>query len=194
MVAAQIPKNKFVVGFTGTLAVAASLHTLLGAAKLTLDDPNIVYVIIGHGMESDRLKALAERDGLTNVHFTGSIPKAQVQSAIARFDACWIGWNDSPLYDYGVAANKLFDYFYGSRPVLHSYSGRYDPVATYEAGLTVPSNDPKELACAIRELKSIGKARRAEIGAHGREAVLANHDYAKLAKTLEDALRLLGAK
>ncbi|SDD26208.1 glycosyltransferase family 4 protein [Kordiimonas lacus] len=193
-VAEQIPRGKFVVGFTGTLAVAMSLHTLLGAAKRTLDDPSIVYVIIGHGMEGARLKALAERDGLINVRFIDGIPKAQVQNAIARFDACWIGWKDSPLYDHGVAANKLFDYFYAGRPVLHSFSGKYDPVTKYNAGLTVPAEDPEKLARAVREIKSMDDARRAEMGARGREAVLEHHDYAKLAKTLENAMLGLSYK
>ena len=77
---AQIPAGKFVVGFIGTLAVAASLHTLLDAAKLTLDDPDIAFVVVGHGMEDERLEAKAAREGVTNVHFTGAIPKSQVQS------------------------------------------------------------------------------------------------------------------
>jgi glycosyltransferase involved in cell wall biosynthesis len=190
---AQIPKDKFVVGFTGTLAVVMSLHTLLDAAKLTLDDPDIVYVIVGHGMEGERLKAKADRDGLTNVHFTGSVPKSQVQSVIARFDACWIGWKESLLYDYGVAANKLFDYFYAGRPVLHSYSGKYDPVEAYDAGISVPSENPEKLAEAVRKLKEMSLDQREEMGKNGREAVFARHDYAKLAMALETAILPLDA-
>jgi len=184
----QIPKDKFVVGFTGTLAVVASLQTLLDAAKLTLDDLDIVYVIVGHGMEGERLKARAKREGLTNVHFTGAVPKSQVQSAIVRFDACWIGWKQSPLYDFGVAANKLFDYFYAARPVLHSYSGKYDPVQSYGAGLSVPAQDPEKLAAAVRELKGVSLEQREEMGKNGREAVFAHHEYVKLARALETAI------
>lgn len=184
-VTARIPDGKFVIGYTGTLGNANSIETLIDAANRLRDEPDIVFALLGAGKDRESLEDRVKREGLDNVIFLGSVPKAQVQSVIARFDACWIGFKASPLYAYGVAANKLFDYLYAARPILHSFSGKHDPVAEYDAGLTVPAEDPQALADAILQLKTLPAARLQEMGKNGRAAVIAHHDYAKLAQRLE---------
>ena len=184
----NIPSGKFVVGYTGTLGKANAVETLINAADRLRDETDIVFVLLGAGKDREELEALAKSQNLDNVIFLGSVPKAQVQSIIARFDACWIGWRKSPLYTYGIAANKIFDYLYAARPILHSYSGKHDPIAEYGAGLTVPAEDSQALASAILRLKACPVERRQDMGDNGRAAVIKNHDYAKLAQYLESRI------
>ncbi|KZX91537.1 glycosyltransferase WbuB [Erythrobacter sp. HI0019] len=187
-VLAQIPEGKFVVGYAGTLGSANSIDTLLGAARILRDRSEIVFALLGDGKDRTALEGKVQLEGLTNVIFLGPVPKAQVAKIIERFDACWIGWKAIPLYDYGIAANKLFDYFSSSRPVLHSYSGKHDPVSTYDAGITVPALDSDALARAITDLIACPAERRHEMGQNGRRAVFEDYDYSKLAKKLEGVL------
>ena len=55
-----------------------------------------------------------------NIIFVPSVSKSQVQSVISLFDVCYIGWRAKSLYEFGISPNKLFDYMYSSKPILHS--------------------------------------------------------------------------
>lgn len=184
----RIPDGKFVIGYSGTFGSVNNIDTLLGAARLLRDNPEIIFALLGDGKDRPALEEKARREGLQNVIFLGRVLKAQVPSVIQRFDACWVGWRVNPLYDFGIASNKMFDYLSLSRPVLHSYSGRFDPVTNHDAGITVPAEDIEELARAITNLLALPAERRTEMGQNGRRAVIEHHDYAKLVKKLESVL------
>ncbi|MCZ8158968.1 MAG: glycosyltransferase family 4 protein [Rhizobiaceae bacterium] len=185
---AKIPSGKFVVGYAGTLGSANSINTLIDAARILRHDPEILFVLLGGGREKSALEERVRSEELSNVIFIESVPKAQVQDILKRFDACWIGWKSSPLYNYGIAANKIFDYLYSARPIIHSYSGRHDPVMDYNAGLSVPAEDPAALAAAIATMRSLPNKRRRQLGKNGRVAVLERHDYQNLARQLEKSI------
>ncbi len=51
-----------------------------------------------------------------------------------RFDVCFIGLTDDPLFRFGVSLNKLFNYFHSGKPVLYAInSGSYAPVSDANA-------------------------------------------------------------
>lgn len=183
-----IPGDQFVVGYAGTIGVANALDCLMAAAKLLKDESGICFVLVGNGKEKDRLLERVREDNLTNVHFIPGIPKAQVPSLLGKFDACFIGWKNEPLYRFGIGANKIPEYMYSGKPVIHAFSGGCDPVAAYRAGLTVPAEQPEALAEAILQLYRCHPEERAEMGQNGKRAALNDYDYAKLAKRLKGVL------
>lgn len=185
-VAEHFSGKEFVVGYTGSLGLANSMDTLLEAARILAADCSIRFVIIGEGKDKPRLQALAQQWGLQNVTFVNAIPKLQVPAALALCDATFIAWKNSPLYDTGIAANKLYDYLYAGKPILHCYSGSGDPVSQYNAGLTVPAENPQALAAAIHQLKSMPDSEQAQLGENGRVAALKFHEYEQLAARYEN--------
>ncbi|MXP40275.1 glycosyltransferase [Altererythrobacter soli] len=184
----QLPKGKFVVGYAGTLGLANALDNLLAAAERLRERDDIAFVLVGDGREKARLQAEVRTRGLHNVTFLDPVPAGMVQSLLAEFGACFIGWNETPLYRFGIAANKIFDYLYSGRPIIHSYSGAYDPVAEYDAGLTVEAERPDALAEAILELRMMPPEKRQQLGSNGRRAVMERHEYGMLAGRLEEVL------
>lgn len=80
---------------------------------------------------------------------------------------------------------------YSGKPVIHAFSGGYDPVETYSAGVTVPAEQPEALASAILGLYRGCPQQRAEMGRNGKYAALEHFNYAKLAKRLERVLLTL---
>jgi glycosyltransferase involved in cell wall biosynthesis len=174
----QLPQDRFVVGYAGTHGLANALDNLLAAAELLRDRKDIAFVLVGHGREKDGLQAAATARGLENVHFIETVPKVMVQSMIEAFDVCYIGWLKSPLYEYGISANKLFDYLYSGRPIVHAYSGAHDPVEIYRAAL----------AAAILQLRSLPADERDRMGENGKRAALQHHEYGTLAVGLEAVL------
>ncbi len=180
--ASLIPRNKFVVGYTGSVGLANSLDTVLDAAALLSDRDDIFFAIVGEGGDKDRLLSIARSRDLKNVAFLPSLPKRQVQSMISMFDACYIGWKDVGLYRYGIAANKIPEYLWSGKPILHSYSGAADPVELFGCGISVPAEDPSALADAILNLSSQSVIERSKMGERGRAAALANYEYGSISK------------
>lgn len=187
-VRAQIPKGKFIIGYTGTLGLANKSNVLLEAAEILKDDPEVAILFVGGGREKSDLQHRAAASKLENVTFIGPIPKAQIQSMLRECDSCYIGASRSPLYQFGVAANKIYDYLYAGRPIILSYSGAGDPATAYSAGLVVPAESPQELADAIRQLKSLPLADRQQMGQNGHQAALKHHNYDAIAQKLEAVL------
>jgi len=187
-VAAQIPEGGLRIVYTGTLGAANALGTLIEAAALLRDLPDVHILLVGQGRARADLEARRDALGLTNVRFIGPVPKPQVQSVLAACDVCYIGWLASPLYRWGIAANKVPDYLFSGRPIIHGFSGGNDPVEKFDAGLTVPAEDPEALADAIRRLHDMPEIERRRMGENGRRAALAHYDYARLARRLEQVL------
>ncbi|MGE3643981.1 MAG: glycosyltransferase family 4 protein [Beijerinckiaceae bacterium] len=186
--ASQLPTEGLRIGYTGTLGKVNALDTLIEAAALLRDLPDMQILLVGQGRAREELEARRDTLGLTNVRFLGPVPKRQVQSVLAQCDVCYIGWLNSPLYRWGIAANKIAEYLFSGKPVLHGFSGGSDPVGKFEAGLTVAAEDPKALAAAIRSFHAMTEQERLRMGENGRRAALEYFDYAKLAARLENVL------
>lgn len=180
----KIPKNKFIIGYTGTLGVANALDVLLCAASLVKDYPDIVFVLVGGGKDKVILQQKAELDGLNNIYFVDPIPKVQIQTMLAKFDICFIGWHDNPLYRFGIGANKIPEYLISGKPVLHSYSGGGDPIALHCAGITVDAENAEALAAGVLKLYNMSLNERQAMGENGRKAAIEQYEYGMLAKKL----------
>ena len=183
-VLAQIPDGKFVVGYTGTFGLANALSSLIEAANYLREYRDIVIVLIGSGKEKRQLQEVVKRRNLGNVIFIASIPKSEIQSVLAKFDACYIGWKRDSLYKFGISPNKLPEYLYSGKPIIHSYSGFGDVVAECRAGITVPAEDPAAIAAAIIELSATSKIQLNAMGRRGRCYALNHYEYGLLAKKL----------
>lgn len=185
----QLPKGKFVVGYTGTLGVANSLDTFLAAAEALKENNNIEFVLVGQGKEKNSLQASVQKSKLKNVTFIDPIPKVQIQAMLNNFDACFIGLTKDPLFRFGVSPNKLFDYLYSAKPILYAIdSGAYKPVEEAGAGLQVEPENSQALANAILELYQMPEQQRKEMGENGRRAALEQYEYGMLAKKLAGVL------
>lgn len=187
-IADQIPAEGLRIVYTGTLGAANALDTLIDASALLRDLPDVSILLVGQGRERATLEAKRDALGLNNVRFLGPVPKAQVQSVLAVCDVCYIGWQISLLYRTGIASNKVPEYLFAGKPIVHGFSGGNDPIMKFDAGLTVPAEDPLALADAIRRLHAMPEAERRRMGENGRRATLEHYDYAKLAKRLEQVL------
>jgi glycosyltransferase involved in cell wall biosynthesis len=187
-IAARIPLEGLRIVYTGTLGAANALDTLLDAAALLRDLPDVSILLVGQGRARAALEARCDALGLNNVRFLGPVPKVQVQSVLVACDVCYIGWKTSALYRWGIAANKLPEYLFAGNPIIHGFTGGNDPVAKFDAGITVPAQNPQALANMIRRLRAMPATERRRMGENGRRAALEHYDYTKLAKRLEQVL------
>jgi len=73
---------------------------------------------------------------------------------------------------------------YSGKPILHSYNGENDLVKIANCGITVPAEDPKAIARGIIELYNMSAELRNKLGNNGKNYVINNFSYQKLANEL----------
>lgn len=182
----QLPQDKFIIGYTGTLGVANAMDTFIEAAARLQHEADIAFVLVGDGKEKASLKQLAKSKKLDNVYFVDPIPKVEIQAMLSQFDACYIGWKKNSLYRFGIGANKIPEYLYSGRPIIHSYSGACDPVEEVKCGILIDAENPISFAEAIVSIHQKTPEQRKTMGERGRTAALEQYEYGKLAKQLAD--------
>ncbi|BCD67955.1 glycosyltransferase family 4 protein [Nitratiruptor sp. YY09-18] len=175
----QIPKDKFIVAYTGTIGIANALEYLIEAGKL-LKDKDILILIVGEGGEKEKLKKLVK--GYENIKLLPPIPKGQVQNLLNLVDICYIGWRNKKIYKYGISPNKIFDYMYAGKPIIHSINTKNDIVSIAKCGISVEAENPKAIADAILKLYKMSPDERKKIGENGKKYVIENHSYENIAK------------
>jgi glycosyltransferase involved in cell wall biosynthesis len=179
--------GQFILGYAGGHAVSNALGFLLPAARL-LTDQRVSFVLVGAGAEKASLEHQARTLDLRNVTFLPAVSKSAVPALLREMDALYIGWQNKPIYRFGVSPNKIFDYMLAGKPVVHSINASNDLVAESGCGITVPPENPEAIAEAIRQLASLSQDQREEMGRRGRNFALKHHDYRVLAKNFLAAL------
>lgn len=178
--------------YMGTVGLWYGLDTAIDAMARIKDLPeaqDISLTFIGGGAEEPRLKADCEARGLSAVRFLGRIPKSEVPSRLAQYDACVAIVKNAPLYNEGgISMNKLFDYLAAGRPILMSSSAYNDPVADGKAGLSSPGGDPEALAANILKMAAKSSAERAAFGEAGRAYVEKTFNFDLLSRQFEAVL------
>lgn len=177
-----IPPGKFIIGYVGTLGVANAMKYVIQAAKLLLKEEQIHFVILGDGYLKEDL--LQEATGLTNITFLPKIKKGMVSKVVSRFDAGLISWHKSPLYQFGVSANKLFDYMHASKPILFAGDIPDNPVEQSHCGICVEPENPEAMARGILALYRMDKTEREILGRNGKQYLSHHHSYPDLARVL----------
>ena len=99
----------FHIVYAGAIGQANQLQILLKAAEKITDNTIRIH-IVGDGPERARLESYAKRHSLSQVVFHGPVDKQTAVSMINGADLLFFPLVDSPVFRYGIASNKLFDY------------------------------------------------------------------------------------
>ena len=182
----MIPKDKFIIGYTGKLGVSNALYTLIEAAKLLQHNANIYFVIVGQGQEKENL--MEQSKMLNNVLFIDSIDKMKVQSMLSLFDVCYLGLQKEKLFKYGISPNKLFEYMYAAKPILFAVETTNNIVDIAKCGLSVEAENVGMLKESIEKLSLKNGKKLDKMGQNAKEYVVSHHSYAVLAKKYIDIL------
>lgn len=178
-------QQKFIIMYTGAHGIPNALDQLLEALIILKrrGDDKIHVISCGDGIEKEKLQRKATSNHLNNITFFDSISKTLIPSLLAKADATFLAWHDSPLYQYGVSANKIFDYMGAAKPIIHVANFKdCDPVIMSQCGISVLPNTPENLANAVSEISKLTIQELTEMGARGKQYVLQNHNYTQLAK------------
>ncbi len=186
-------EGKFVALYAGAHGMSNDLGIVLEAAAQLADQPKIEVVLLGDGKDKAQLIHRASALGLSNVKFVPSVPKKEMDVALAAADACIAILKPIEMYKT-VYPNKVFDYMAAGRPVILAIDGVVREVVDQaQAGIFVPPGDADALAEAIRFLA--GNRREGErMGARGRQYIETHFDRQKLSAQMVDILETLVKK
>jgi glycosyltransferase involved in cell wall biosynthesis len=162
-------EGKFVITYVGAHGVANHLIQVLDTADLLRDKPEVVFLLIGEGMEKNMLKEEAQKRNLTDaVRFIDSVPKAEVFKYILASD---VGASILKKVDTfkTVYSNKTFDYMACKKPIFMLIDGvSRELVEEADCGKYVVPENAALFAEAIKHaLTSAGRAELNQQGENG---------------------------
>ena len=182
-------EGKMIVGFSGGLAAAGSLTTLIEAANILRDNDNLRFVLVGKGPEKEKLKKMIEKFTLDNVFFLPPVKKQLIPALISEFDITFIGGIHSILHKYGTCPNKLTDYMLAGKPVVMAMDEPGSLVDRTKCGIRVEAENSKLVSEAILEISKMNLIEREQMGDLGRKYVETNLKWETLAEDFVNALK-----
>jgi len=181
-------EGKFLVCYVGTMGMAHGLETLLDAAdQLRQEKPNVLFLLVGEGAEKERIKAIAQSRGLSNVRFLDQQPRERIPAIISASDAGLVLLKKTDVFKT-VIPTKMLEFMSCARPVILGVEGQAQKIVEEAgAGIVIEPENSSALAHAIKRLAgdlSLGET----LGKNGREYIVRRFSRKQ---TAEDYIQVL---
>ena len=182
--------DRDIIIYTGAIGMINGLSYMAFMAEEMIKlNPNVLFCIIGDGVEKDKVNLLAKKLGIMNNNFY-MVPKMskkklpQILSISTVLTSFVINekilWNNS--------ANKFFDGLAAGKPLMINYGGwQADLLNEYDAGIVVSPDDPIIGAKKLNNLLQ-DKQRLHNMGQAGLELAKTVFNRNKLYKSFENVL------
>ncbi|MDO5014674.1 MAG: glycosyltransferase family 4 protein [Clostridia bacterium] len=174
-------KGKFIVGYFGGHAISNALDLILDTAK-NIKDEDTKFVLVGDGVEKKRLIKRAKKEKIDNIIFLPPVSKKQVPTLLDKFDCVLITAEPSPLYRFGLCLNKMYDTMAAGKPVVCVINSPKTLIEEYECGYMANPTDIDDIIKKINAIKSMSTIERNRLGENGKNAIIKNFTYEKLAE------------
>lgn len=189
--AAQLKLDgKLVIGYAGNVGSAQGLQIMTRAAAYLPKSTDIVFLIIGEGIQSDLIKREIETHSLKNFYFLPPVPREEIARYLSLFDVSLIPLVKNELFSITIPS-KLYECMAAQIPVIISVDGEARRIVeNAKCGFFVEPDNAKMLSEVILKICE----RREElpaIGRNGREIAVLEYDRdAVVARLLENLQRL----
>ncbi|MFC1514724.1 glycosyltransferase family 4 protein [Candidatus Omnitrophota bacterium] len=184
---------RFNVFYAGNMGQPQGLESVIKAAKILKDRPDILFVFVGSGEKKQDLQRLAGESDLTNVIFIPLQPFERMSLVWASADISLISLRKN--ISHLAFPSKTYSILSSGRPLVAMVdkdSEIWEFVKASGGGLCVESEDYKDLADKIISLYK-DPARRKEMGQKGRRFIENNFSKQRIVseyKTLFDEVCL----
>lgn len=173
-----------VVLYAGTFGRANDIPTLVAAAEqMVADEPDVVWLFLGHGFHSPLLAAVAAR-WPGRIRMVGGQPRHAVFAWFALAHVSVVSFLDMPVLDTNSPA-KLYDSLAVGTPVIVTNRGWTKALVEGEnCGWYVPAGDAPALAAQLCEVLQQPTILR-QMGERGRQLARREFDRQRLAATMQ---------
>jgi len=179
--------GKLLIVYTGSHGPVNALDQIFALKKFYPQlEPPYHFILIGDGASKDSLIKQSEKESISFVTFLPRIKRRQVASALKQADVLFICGTNRPIYRYGVSPNKLGEYFYAAKPIIHTLDRKYDPVSHVKAGFSIEAYNPKQLNDCLLKIISMPQDQLTEMGKNGHAYAIKHLDWNKLGQKYFD--------
>jgi colanic acid biosynthesis glycosyl transferase WcaI len=180
-------EGKFIAIYAGIHGIAQGLETLIEAARLLHEVPDIHLLLVGDGPKKAELQAIAARQNLPNLTMLAEQPRQVIVDYLSAADVALIPLRSLELFS-GALPSKMFDAWACERPLLLSVNGEARQVMEQAGGgVFIPPEDAQALAQALLVLKDSPQSAR-EMGRKGRDFTVEHFSRKAQAKKLAEEL------
>ncbi len=185
---AELPQG-FRLLFAGNIGTAQSFPTILRAAELCRDEPEIKWVILGDGREKAWVEEQVRSRGLSDcVSLLGHRPVEAMPRYFAAADVLLLTLKGDPAFAR-VIPSKLQSYLACGKPVLGALDGDgANVIRQANAGMVVSAEDAEGLAAAARRLFHSSQLERERWGRNGFDYYQKHFERNRLIERLEQIL------
>lgn len=171
--------DKFVITYVGAHGVANHLIQLLDVAK-KITDTNVVFQLIGDGMQKPMLQDEANKRNLSNVIFRDPVSKVEIFKYILASDVGVSILKKAETFKT-IYSNKTFDYMSCKKPILLGIDGvSRILVKQANCGIYVEPENTISIEKGIREMLN-NKKKLIVMGQNGFTYAKKHFDREKLA-------------
>ncbi|MEQ7009244.1 glycosyltransferase family 4 protein [Actinopolymorpha sp. B17G11] len=192
---AQLGVDGFVAVYAGAHGPANGLDLVLDVAK---DLTDVTFVLLGDGLDKQRLVARAHDERLVNVRFCDPVPKRDLGNVFVGCDVGLHTLAQSELFREAMSPNKMYDYMAAGLPVITNVGGGLE-AQLVDHGCAVPGS-PRDgasgraaLATAIEVLRDRSVDDRETMSQRARDYVDRHASRTVMAARLEKVLNDLVA-
>jgi glycosyltransferase involved in cell wall biosynthesis len=167
----------FLIGFVGTLKPWHGLSTLVEAFEIVYhQNSNTQLMIVGDGPEKNNLiQDLKERNLLSAVKFTGSVPHSEIPSLLSSMDVAVAPY--PKIENFYFSPLKVFEYMAAGLPVVSSNIGQLSELIQNEyCGFLYRPGDSEALSKILLRLMKDPKLRKT-VGAAAKDYIIQNHTW-----------------
>lgn len=186
----------FRIVFAGNIGAAQDFDTILSAAEVLRDYPDIHWVIIGDGrLRSWVADEVKSRRLSATVHLLGRYPTEDMPRFFSLADALLVTLKKEPIFALTIPG-KVQSYLACGRPIIAALDGEGARIVEEAAaGVTCPAENPEQLAGAVLKLYHMSDAQRGAMAKKGREYFEKNFERNMLLDRLNGwLLKLCGIK
>ena len=174
--------DKFVVMHSGNIGLSQSLDTVVDAAVLLQDLPDLQVVFVGEGVKKAELQERTRALGLTNVTFLPFTPKERLGESFSSADAFIVSLQRG-LAGF-IVPSQLYGILASGRPYVAAVEADCEVAAItsrHACGLLAEPGDAASLAAQLRTLYA-DRALTARLGANARRVGLSFDRRVQVAK------------
>ncbi|MEC4983375.1 MAG: glycosyltransferase family 4 protein [Oscillatoria sp. PMC 1068.18] len=179
-------KDKFVIMYSGNIALTQGLETVIEAASQLRDLEKIKFVIVGEEKALSRLERFCKRCGANNVLLLPFQPRPRLPEMLAAADIGLV------VQKRNVIAfnmpSKIQVLLASGRAIIASVPSTGTAARAIKAsggGIVVPPEDPQALAKAIKELY-LNPEEVVQLGKQSRKYAIAHYSFESALERYEE--------
>jgi glycosyltransferase involved in cell wall biosynthesis len=180
-------EGKFLCSFVGNVGNFLRCETLVRAAYILRDDPDIVFVFVGEGAGLTRVRQVKEELNADNVLILGNLPREEVPDVLRASDVSIAHAMNHPYYMTCVGA-KIWEIMGSGVPILVGFKGETQQIVEgARAGFAFQPENEEEMASLIVKIKD-DPGLASQLGKNGRKYILSGFTRRQLASKYLDAM------